>query len=245
MDLHVNTNPERASYESPPPKSRGGYSAAGKAMTSLMSTGISDEDKTHAMISTDHTLAFMPQSCWCGPRNVGIEAPQAMSCSSSGSVPLNVVASSFLPCGVQIAISSTTDFVTLKSFGVVSFRVLFSRDGGKDGAERGGTRGSGPPQVQIQDIKVPAPDRSSSSTVASPGDSFVNNSPSHSVKLFANPSTTTFKTPWPCSKVEAVIMQRNTDFPCIMEICTYSTSSIRSSAASTPQGKLSKPLLYR
>ena len=214
---------------------------------------MNDGDKTHAMISTDHTLTFMPQSCWCGPHSVGIECTQAMS-SSNAPQTLNAVATSFLPCGVQIAISSTTDFMSIKSFGVVTFRVLFSRDMDKtDDAKEisrsvGGMKSGGPatkPQVQIQDIKVPAPDRSSSSTAVSPGDSFVNNSPSHSVRFFANPSTTSFKMPWPCSKVEVMIMQRNIDFPCILEISTYSTSSIRSSAASTPQSKPKNQQLYR
>ena len=248
--LHVSTqeSDSKATFESPPPKNRGG--AAGKAMSSMM-PGMGDADKTHAMISTDHTLSFMPQSCWNGPRNVGIESPQAITSSSAGARPrsLNAMATSFLPCGVSIDISSTTDFISIRSFGVVAFRVLFSRDMGKadaTGKDRGkGGGAQSKPQVQIKDIQVPAPDRSSSSSVASPGDSYVNNSPSNSVRLFANPSTTSFKTPWPCSKVEAMIMQRNTDFPCVLEIGTYSASSIRSSAASTPQSKPKSQELYR
>ena len=250
--LHMSTQDidSKATFESPPPKSRGG--AAGKALSSMM-PGIGDADKTHAMISTDHTLHFMPQSCWNGPRRVGIECPQAITSSSAAGArarSLNAIATSYLPCGVSIAISSTTDFISIKSFGVVAFRVLFSRDMDKTDDDSKNIRGKGhdaqgKPQVQIKDIQVPAPDRSSSSSVASPGDSYVNNSPSNSVRLFANPSTTSFKTPWPCSKVEAMIMQRNTDFPCVLEIGTYSTSSIRSSAASTPQSKPKSQQLYR
>jgi len=228
---HV-TKPSHAhiasSYESPPPKK-----ASDRA--GMLYGGIGDEDKTHAMITTDCTISFMPPQCWLGGSNIGIDAPMTQSQEKSNRdfIPLNAIVSSFLPCGVSIAISSTTDFITIRSFGIVSFRVLFSRDMGKASTGSGATK----PQVQIKDIQVPTPDRSSSQTFASPSDSYKNNSPSHSIKFFAQPSTTSIKTPWPCSKVEAMIMARNMDFPCVLDIRTYSTSSIRSSAASTPQMK--------
>jgi hypothetical protein len=236
-ELNVSTASNSYSFESPPPKSKENYSNNNKKAVSNIMGRMNDGDKTHAMILTDYTLSFMPSPCWSGNRNLGIESPKLMS--GNEVKILNTIVNSFLPCGVSILTGSTTDFISIKSFGVVSFRVLFSRDMGKVQGETKSinNKNQQKPQVQIQDIRVPAPDRSNSSSMASPGDSYTNNSPSHSFRLFVNPSTTSFKMPWPCSKVEAMIMQRNSDFPCILELQTYSTSSIRSSAASTPQGK--------
>ena len=94
-------------------------------------------------------------------------------------------------------------------------------------------RVGGNTQVQVTDVDVPPP---SKSMMFSPSDSYNNNSPNHSVKALSA-SVTSLKTPWPCSKVEVMIMQRSSDFPCIVNVGAYSSSSIRSSAASTPAGK--------
>jgi hypothetical protein len=234
-------------YESPPPK-KAAVAQLNRDRGNLYGhAGLGDEEKTHAMISTDYTLSFLPSLCWAGPRNIGIESPQAME--GSNVLTLNAIATSFLPCGISIAISSTTDFISIRSFGIVSFRILFSKDmsrsndEGKEagaGAGAGGAAGRGgkgkEPQVQVRDVQVPPPDHASSATM-SPSDSYTNTSPSHSIKFFVHASTTSVKTPWPCNKVEAMIMQRNSDFPCVLSVQTYSTSSIRSSAASTPQAK--------
>jgi len=239
-EVGYNTKPSHShttsSFESPPPKK----SASDRAGMLYGHGQVGDEDKTHAMITTDCTISFMPPQCWLGGPNIGIDAPltQSQEKSNGRVTALNAIVSSFLPCGMSVAVSSTTDLIQIRSFGVVSFRVLFSRDMDKASAAGGGGGARATkPQVQIKDIQVPTPDRSSSQSFASPSDSYKNNSPSHSIKFFAQPSTTSIKTPWPCSKVEAMIMQRNMDFPCILDIRTYSSSSIRSSAASTPQMK--------
>ena len=193
---------------------------------------LKDEDKP--MIPTESTISLCPRQCW--DKNFeGIESKKTID-------NLNAISTSFLPCGVSIATSSTTDYLTIKTFGVVQLRVLFSRDSAlgaeeaKDEAKgsRGGQRHvGGNTQMQVTDINVPPP---SSSAMFSPSDSYQNTSPSHNIGAL-NSSVTSLKTPWPCSKVEAMIMQRNSDFPCIISVGTYSTSSIRSSAASTPAGK--------
>jgi len=193
-----------SSFESPPPKKS---SSDRTGMLYGHNNLVGDEDKTHAMITTDCSISFMPPQCWLGGPNIGVGAPitQSQEKSNGSITPLNAIVSSFLPCGVSVAISSTTDLITIRSFGVVSFRILFSRDMDKASAAGGGDGGGAratKPQVQIKDIQVPTPDRSSSQSSASPSDSFKNNSPSHSIKFFAQPSTTSIKTPWPCSKVE-------------------------------------------
>ncbi len=226
-----------ASFESPPQKKL--LSDKEKERNLLFGhSGLGDEDRTYAMINTDHVISLMPPQCWAICNKVVDTINSTTQSVESGQVvPLNAVVTSFLPCGVSIAISSTTDFITLRTFGVVSLRVLFSRDMDKSASGKGSTGANTKPQVQIKDIQVPPPDRSSSSSFASPSDSYMNNSPSHNIKNFAQPSTTSIKTPWPCMKIEAMILQRNVDFPCLLSVQTYSTSSIRSSAASTPQMK--------
>jgi hypothetical protein len=196
---------------------------------------VKDADKVNAMIPTDSAISLCPRQCW--------DKPNCQDVDSKAVDNLNAISTSFLPCGVSIATSSTTDYLTIKTFGVVQLRVLFSRDAAAEGAGdakddeakvgRGQRHVGGNTQVQVTDINVPPP---STSAMYSPSDSYQNTSPSHNIRAL-NSSVTSLKTPWPCSKVEAMIMQRNSDFPCIISVGTYSSSAVRSSAASTPAGK--------
>ena len=196
--------------------------------------GLKDEDKISAMIPTDSMISLMPRQCW---------DKSVINEESKTAGNINAISTSFLPCGVSIATSSTTDFLTIKTCGVVQLRVLFSRDSstlpeGSDAKEdekvsKGQRHVGGNTQVQVTDVNVPPP---SSSSMYSPSDSYTNTSPSHSIGVL-NSSTTSVRTPWPCSKVEAMIIQRNSDFPCVISVGTYSSSAVRSSAASTPAGK--------
>jgi hypothetical protein len=203
--------------------------------------GLRDEDKVDAMMPQQFTCSLQPAQCWDGKYN------HELLRDAAGNLPdINAITTSFLPCGVSLAISSTTDFLTVKTMGVVQLRVLFSRDtsngnGGEMKSEAkisgGQRRMGGNTQVQVTDVDVAPP---STSMMFSPSDSYNNNSPSHNVKALSA-SVTSLKTPWPCSKVEVMIMQRNSDFPCIVNVGAYSSSSIRSSAASTPAGKGKAP----
>lgn len=207
--------------------------------------GLKDEDKVDAMMPQAFTISLCPAQCW--DRRISQEI---VVDAKNSSPDINAITTSFLPCGVSLAISSTTDFLTVKTMGVVQLRVLFSRDTSsgnsgetKDGEAKlssGQRRVGGNTQVQVTDVDVPPPNNT---MMFSPGDSYQNNSPSHSVKAL-NSSITSLKTPWPCSKVEVMIMQRNNDFPCIINVAAYNTSSVRSSAASTPAGKGGKGMSH-
>ena len=222
-------NSSSSSYQSP--------KGASKTSTNFgyMGATMKDADKVNAMIPTDSTISLCPRQCW--------DKPNCQEVDSKAVDNLNAISTSFLPCGVSIATSSTTDFLTIKTFGVVQLRVLFSRDVAAEGASdakddeanvgRGQRHVGGNTQVQVTDINVPPP---STSAMFSPSDSYQNTSPSHNIRAL-NSSVTSLNTPWPCSKVEAMIVQRNSDFPCIISVGTYSSSAIRSSAASTPAGK--------
>ena len=198
--------------------------------------GLRDEDKVDAMMPQQFTVSLQPAQCWDGKNELVRDAADNLP-------DINAITTSFLPCGVSLAISSTTDFLTVKTLGVVQLRVLFSRDtsNGNGGEMKSDAKISsserrvgGNTQVQVTDVDVPPP---SKSMMFSPSDSYNNNSPNHSVKALSA-SVTSLKTPWPCSKVEVMIMQRSSDFPCIVNVGAYSSSSIRSSAASTLAGKV-------
>ena len=244
---------ESKSFESPTRRSN-----ATQSNFSAMSIKPGLEDKVGAMIGTEYSLTLMPPQCWNGVSGVRSGTTKPFIYDTVSEPILNAISTSFLPCGISIEISSTTDYISIQSLGVVQFRILFCRDGSNNNNTGSGSFGSRSGnevesknaggesrkeknQIQVKDIQVSAPSISqSAASFSSPGDSWNNNSPSHNNKLFAQPSSTSFRTPWPCCKVEAMIMQRNTDFPSIISVSTYSTSSIRSSAASTPQSKPKK-----
>jgi hypothetical protein len=253
-DAHARGGSSKASYESPV-KSTGdphgnkrevqqnkenalsSYNNKSNNVAVINSATI-DEYKLSAMLGTECKITLMPAHCWKNNKGGKYEYQS----DASNTLSLMVVNTSFLPSGLQLITSSVTDYITIKSIGVVQFRVLFSRDSSSGNIESKSSTplstnssSSSNGQLQVVDVNVPA---STSSAAFSPSDSNTN-SPSNSAK-FSTSSMTTIQTPWPCAKVEVMITKRNCDFPLVLNVCTYSSSSIRSSSASTP-AKSSRP----
>ena len=95
-------------------------SFASPKMKAYSSRGLRDEDKVDAMMPQQFTCSLQPAQCWDG------KYTKELVRDAADNLPdINAISTSFLPCGVSLGVSSTTDFLTVKTMGVVQLRVLF------------------------------------------------------------------------------------------------------------------------
>ena len=162
------------------------------------------------MIACEYKLLLLPLGGWRQhPLPLRGSAPSQGGLGGSWIA----VSTTFEPCAVSIEPSSTTEVVSLVCRGVVSFRVSFTRDPSSSTSSAPGKTEQG---NKVVDVDVGPP----------PGYMDENGL-----------RTVSFRTPFPCSKIDAVVAKRDQDFPCVFRVQTFCQSSVRSSSMSTPQAK--------
>lgn len=177
-----------------------GQRSKGKTSDSLEMLDLDDA----RMIHTDNRLTFSPlHGCWEERRCGGGSTTTRHKGGKSGGF-FAISTSSFVPIGLVIETSSTTECVAIQCTGVSTWRLLFTRDAHASSVSEEGS---------LVDMAVPK-------------------SSSH-----AEASTVSFRLPFSCCKIEAMVLQRSSDFVCIFSVQTFCTTAVRSSSQSTPQSK--------
>lgn len=167
------------------------------------------------MLATENKIALLPLGGWqqwsC-PQATMTQTVVKSSALEQGNSGFFWVSTTFAPCGISIEPPSTTEVISIVCLGVLSIRCIFTRDR---------VASSGPPSDEdgVSVIELPV--------ALSPG----------YIDEINGPRTVSFRTPYPCSKVDVMLLQRNTDFFCIFKVSTFCSSSVRSSSMSTPQSK--------
>ena len=95
-------------------------SFASPKMRAYSSRGLRDEDKVDAMMPQQFTFSLQPAQCWDG------KYTKELVRDAADNLPdINAISTSFLPCGVSLGVSSTTDFLTVKTMGWCSCVYFF------------------------------------------------------------------------------------------------------------------------
>jgi hypothetical protein len=194
---------------------------------------LTDSMGKEPMMTTEHRSTLRPLGGWSTfpIRNSSSSSSSSSSSNSrAGSRRATheglggsyyAVSTTFMPCGVAIEPSSTTELISLVSLGVLSIRVLFTRDATVASSTSSPLasnqqHATGGGDVVIQELAVPPP----------PG--YVDDT---------GPRTVTFRTPFPCSRVEVMVLARSSEFVALLSLATLTSSLVRSSSMSTPQSK--------
>lgn len=160
------------------------------------------------MLATENKILLLPLGGW--QQRSCLQAAMTSANVKSSALEFFWVSTTFSPCGVSIEPPSTTEVISIVCLGVLSIRCIFTRD----------AFSGGPPSDEgVSVIELPV--------ALSPG----------YIDEINGPRTVSFRTPYPCSRVDVMLLQRNSDFVCIFKVSTFCSSSVRSSSMSTPQSK--------
>lgn len=171
-------------------------------------------------IRTDHKVSLKPLGGWQEQplKNVPSNCKQSDTTIGLG-INFYAISTSFSPSTIYIEPSSTTEFISIVCWGVGSFRVTFIRDTATiTGSSRDAKHEHQGSKNEINTIDISVP----------PPPAFVGDD---------GPRTLSFLVPYPCTRVEAMVLQRTNDFVCIFSVMSFCSTSVRSSSMSTPQSK--------